>query len=1395
MALSIQITNPTTAPYVSTNSDSIFISGTNSTGIDYLIISFTNANQTSYSVLGADIISSPTVAVNFYDGTGTAAANNVLNFVVNNVKLQVIFVASATGVSTTPASIVTQINSNARNVENPTPAAAPGSYAQLSPDGNGIILSSFYPILIKQTGYAYPSYPSLQASANTILGLANNSSTSWSFAISSNLDISNSPTLLSSGENTFIATAQQGATSASDTLIIIYDPNLQSDYLTLLPTGVQLLQQRGTIKLIVPEFYLTSDQIIQQGLSTADQQLYLDQFNNFIGFNFYGSEFVGGGSDGYTLLNEAPINVSDPTQQQQITYNTTTSQSTSNTFTGEGGSALGAAVITSVTFFNGTGSSPANNVLQFTANGIPTTVTFVASGSGVVTTLASILGQIGPTASAVGSQLSLSASQTLVLGNGSANSVLGFVNGQTGTPPASLGNNGDTFINQVSNVYYLKQGGNWILQGAASDVLDSAGIKQVQVVTTTTTQSTYVVNYYSYIHDRTGAGSNPLAPVSKPITENNYYVITAKFFDPSTNTVIESRYSAELAGKPFTINTQLQDIPQRTVSDFRLGIFDQLLQTNDSIDVKPGTVLRDTIIDPESTLLATTYSILSFISAAQSFATLIAFDDPNGTGTSAPVLTTPAKNNLRIALLISENDSASVQKLIDTAFDKLASNLNTTRNLSTQATGLITVYTNSVPTRNASVLAGAICQTLPDTVTNTPSIRFVVLAGFTLPLSNLAAYYNSVTQRYEFQLNVQAELAGSSGNVNPGQIVSIVSGFDNLFSVVNENATSFGTDRESNQSLANRAELAFLSVDSGTQYGYYSNAIKNIGVESAIVVKAGDALMQRDLDPLRLVHVYGKVDIYILGEQDKTVTDSFAFMWDKVVGERFFIQANNPVNLEFRSNNPNVTDTSPIFLVYQIENISQNRVYPLTPSAGFPLGYKIVNDGNVIQLDATVPGNTVNNLDVISITYLYRASGDVVLQTQPVEIIQTVTGTVSGILSTDNYELVRKDDPLLLGRSARASDSIRFVYTPITDLPVTDTGVVNPRVPRTQTNEAVVMNSQTPALLQNIGVYQDTIAVYSDIAHTVQYVLNQDYVIIPGTNPSTSVVDILRYAPSIQMVSTGNIPSGNTVFVDYQYGETMNVNYTINSVLSNVNTVIQEMKHLCADVVVKSAQATNIQIMLNVILNAGADYIQIDQNIRSNIRTFLSQNPLGVSVYQSEIISLAESVPGVSHINVPIVQMVKIDGTQVIREELTDPQFTVYQSGIVNSFKSTEKLSSKTIVSGGGPTDFVQVYENDVPLKMVATDTAVNTAKGQAFVTVDTAGNGFLIVSPTNSSIDLSTTSSVPTYTVTYAVYGEGQQAKDIILTSIEYPTIAAGDLIITYTYLGSAGAVTTAGL
>ena len=843
--------------------------------------------------------------------------------------------------------------------------------------------------------------------------------------------------------------------------------------------------------------------------------------------------------------------------------------------------------------------------------------------------------------------------------------------------------------------------------------------------------------YYSFEHDRV---ENPLGTV--PLSEANHYVVTAVAFDPVLQTQTESSYSAELGASPLTIDISLRDLPTRTTLDVQQSYIGNILETDDSIDVKPGTITRDVHINPPSDEFARLYVIQNFIHTSQSFLTLLAFDDPNGDGESDDVLTTTGKLRLKEALLITDENADQVQKLIDDSFTKLAGNVNVSRKTARKSIGQALFYTRKTPTKDAVINAGGIVETISDE--NTPPVQFTVLADFVLKVSDLDNYYNPQTDRYEVTLDIQALVAGDAGNVDADKIKLVVSGIDSVFGVTNPNETQFGQDIESNASLAQRAMLAFVSVDSGTEAGYLATTLGTPNTQRTRIISAGEDLMQRDIDPLRLVHTFGMVDIYLQGSSQSTVTENFGFTYATKKKNRCLIQSVD--FFHFKVIDEDISITKPIFQILEVKNITKSSNYDIS-------GAEIIGDGEVIDLDETLPTNVAVGLDptdIVVVSYRYRDSEPYVFKQQPVMDIVSVVGDKSGPLSKDNYVLQKLQDPLAFGNSTLSTNKMQMYYA---------NGVPNGSIKQV-TDEPHILIAENTVELNRFGIDPDTIVV-TDSTNSETYLRDVDYVIDPGSQDTKTI---------IKRTAGSNIPSGSTVYVDYEAGENFEVTYIVNSLLMDVQSRINKMKHLTADVLVKGAIQTKLDFDMKVLLKEGSDQTSIDRKIRTNISKVLSDKLIGESVYQSDIIHAIESVEGVSHVEVPFDKMVKADRSMVIREPYVGG-WEPYQTVNVTTFRSNVPLSWETSEGGGDNTRFSGVFENDIELLKVDKLSEVADASGRAFISED----GHIYVSPR-----FNTNASDSRITVTYQVIG-AQGSRDISFSDIEYG--AVGTLLITYDY------------
>jgi hypothetical protein len=871
-----------------------------------------------------------------------------------------------------------------------------------------------------------------------------------------------------------------------------------------------------------------------------------------------------------------------------------------------------------------------------------------------------------------------------------------------------------------------------------SETVETTG----QIRITTTTEE--VVRNYYYSSDFTQDIYNTmvqqglLPDVGFKQTVNFYFVITTIIYDSVLGQVSESTYSPELEGSPVSIVSGITDLPARTQNDIITTYSTELMATDAGIDTKPGTVMRD-VVDPVSEEQARVYIVQDFLARALSVSALQDFDDANGDGVSDPVDESPKKKSLQLALYLTSADE--VQRIIDDQFDKLAANVNVIRLPAQSATGAVVFYTQNAPIRDMEITEGGQVASTGNIDQGIPSQIYRILETKILPYADRDAYYNPQTQRYELEVSVEATSPGAAGNTDSYTIKTINGGADSGFLVENSNPIQFGTDVESNHDLAARIQLAMFA-DTGTEGGYAKTAIGVPGVHGVRIEKAGDPLMFRDYDEIRKEHIGGKVDIYVQGKKIKQVTDQVAFSFGSGTGdltdEQFDIVS--AVSFQFQTRDPRVTAHTPIFEVNRVYNATRGGTYDLT-------GYQIIGDGDIIDLDETLLLNATIGLassDIILVDYKFRSSDMFILESQPVESIVSVVGQLSGPLTSDNWELVKLQDPLEEGGSTIASDGVRIKFA--NNLPLTEF--------QTIIDEPHILVQGVDDPLDFLGVDPNSVVVTSqDKSQT--YVKDADYTLASGsqTNPTT-----------IKIIDTGMINSGDTVLVSYVAIENFTITYTTNSLLASVQSEVDKMKHACADAIAKSAVENEIDYNIVVIPKSGVSNLDLlGSKIQTVVANFVSQAGVGVSVTQSDMVDSIMSISDVDYVVLPFTRMVKADGSLITRDDIGSPTFTLYNQSVSTSYITTIPVLTYNTVDKGGPENlFRGIFENNIPLVLQSDPLDVSAGPGRGYIMAD----GKIVVSTKDGALPDS-----KKYQVAYYVYGE-MGSSDIQVASLEYLSI-----------------------
>ena len=817
-----------------------------------------------------------------------------------------------------------------------------------------------------------------------------------------------------------------------------------------------------------------------------------------------------------------------------------------------------------------------------------------------------------------------------------------------------------------------------------------------QVRTAMTISSVGKQKKYEFVHARSaGFNSSPYPAIpngdfaATPTTDPLYYVATAVYYDSDRRLEVESPFSIEIPANPLVVTPVVGAFPTVSRQAIVRETINSIYRSNPDVAVQPGAVLRDTFIDPFSSEAERIRFILDFLHRAQSFATLLEIDDPQNSGFSIPVQQSSYKLALAQAFFLT--DIRQVQNLINMCFDKLAANYGVIRKTGTRSRGELTFYLKSRPNRSYLIPLGTQVPGSSVTARTTSVAR--------IDLDNLATYFDATTNTYRVKAFAQVTSPGTAGNVAEGQFRTVPS-IPDLF-VTNEDSFFGGTNQETNRQLATRAQYSIASVDSGTDLGYWSTVAKIPGVVELKVISSGEEYMERDLDA-NGVHKGGKVDVWVRGDNPASVTDTFAFTFETRYDVQFEV-IGDPQDLIFRAVDSNLSEDFPI--IEMLDYPSHNpRIGFRNASKGT---YFVLDDYTFLSYDTIQLSSEFNDPATIAVTdvimgdYRYRTSNQFVLLRQPVTEVTAMTGQTgyTGALDPSLYTLYRIQSPLLLGRSSMASDYVQVSSDDRVGQIIS--------VP----DEEHVLIGEAVDYLSFLGVNPLSIVVKDKNDTSIIYnspdTADPDYRIIEDPDP--------RVPTGIQRTETTQITSGTEVLIDYEHDENFTIEYKTNSIVGVVQSVIDGMRHITADVVVKLALGTSVDIAgTNVLVkgttaNPATPRDQIDQQVRTRVsnkfNTLRMKNALG----QSDVITEIKKVVQVDDVLVPLTKLARADGSMVLRESLDTSaaedlvQIMAWSTDTVHTYLVEDQLSSSTTNGGGPDNEYRAVIQDDVAMNLQTT--------------------------------------------------------------------------------------------
>jgi hypothetical protein len=286
----------------------------------------------------------------------------------------------------------------------------------------------------------------------------------------------------------------------------------------------------------------------------------------------------------------------------------------------------------------------------------------------------------------------------------------------------------------------------------------------------------------------------------------------------------------------------------KSFNNIVLDIINGLRLAQPSLDIKPNSVARDLFIDAQALQISNIYEVLQQISALQSIANITGQDLTNYGSNYGLSRQTGTKSIGTAVFTFKELDN-------DVTIDQ--GSVVRTRN----GLPFLTVSTTTVKTTQANALRA----------TATRLREQLDTAG--------------ITDEFAIEVSVEAQSTGSAGNIATYSIIN--HSIANVSNVTNLAPCTGGTDLESDAAFRSRILATFAGANVGTAIGYRSTVLNLADAIDALVIEPGDTLMVRD-GTVVVEDAYGntivsepgtggRVDIYVMGENAQSGTDSFVY--------------------------------------------------------------------------------------------------------------------------------------------------------------------------------------------------------------------------------------------------------------------------------------------------------------------------------------------------------------------------------------------------------------------------------------------------------------------------------------------------------------------------------------
>ena len=634
-------------------------------------------------------------------------------------------------------------------------------------------------------------------------------------------------------------------------------------------------------------------------------------------------------------------------------------------------------------------------------------------------------------------------------------------------------------------------------------------------------------------------------------------------------------------------------IKQRTFEEIEQSIRNNINDRDERVDSKPGTFVSDVFVQPEADELASAYIDMKILEINQSINTASGYNLDRLGMNYFTYRMAGEKAQARVRFYISKSDKLNLK------VDDLPEEIYIPLGFQVATEGSLT--TDQI------------------VFTTTESAYMTQQQMYDSALIDEGTGYKYI------ELPVTCEAKGSGGNVEAGAITAMYDDtIDGIVAVSNPLSATGGKDTESDESLKVRIMLAVLGASICTKNGYLKWAIQKDNVNDVTVIGAGDNLMFRDGGFINASGSYsygrgGMVDIWVRGEMPQqyvlqySITDSYK-TGKGLSGDYEGIACHDIVL-------PN----QPVLNIVSIKSLNTDYVFENADNYGIEYGYDSHS-----MLTRTYYKDILWDFGVTeSFTDTDYYPMDVVDETEVAILKKQVNQALLDL--TDKMENVR--------------ESLNWYLADYEDLNSYD---VTPMFRKVRINKTVYKVVAVDKRLNGRTFIKKKNKIYLRVYQEPDYVL----VPTPYSEEDKSKSQMGKDMGG-SIYATDCIQWTNTGKSKLQSGDTLIITYSTNNLIRFLQDEMDGMRILTADILLRQAKRVDVQVSMNVNIDGTFNANIVRNMVSTAISTYInSMQRMGSSIEDSELVTLARGLEGVTHIDIDNVTLCKTGQEDVSEIEL-----------------------------------------------------------------------------------------------------------------------------------------------